>query len=87
MSRIVEMKDTGPLVLKKDEMEDDVVAVCRCGLSADWPYCDGSHANTRDEDGGDGEGGGGLVAYRRKDGELVRIEVEDLEPGEADPRA
>ena len=24
--------------------------ICACGLSANLPYCDGSHANTTDED-------------------------------------
>lgn len=50
MSRIVTMRDQGPLVLKKDEMESDTVAICRCGLSAGWPQCDGTHAVTQDED-------------------------------------
>lgn len=81
MSRIVEMKDTGPLVIKRDEMEDDVVKACRCGLSADWPYCDGSHAKTRDEP------DGVVVRYRREDGELVRLDVDGVAPGDADPRA
>ncbi len=43
------MRDEGPLVLKKDEMESDTVAVCRCGLSAGWPMCDGTHAVTKGE--------------------------------------
>lgn len=79
MSRIVEMKDEGPLVIKKDEMEGDVVAACRCGLSGDWPYCDGSHAKAA------GEPDDELVRYNREDGELVRLES-DVAPGEADPR-
>lgn len=77
MSRIVELQDKSPLVIKKDEMEDDVVAVCRCGLSANWPYCDGSHQKAADED--------GRVKYHREDGELVREDASDVE--DADPRA
>ncbi|MFB6085336.1 MAG: CDGSH iron-sulfur domain-containing protein [Halodesulfurarchaeum sp.] len=26
------------------------IAICMCGLSADYPFCDGSHAATREED-------------------------------------
>lgn len=52
MARIVVMKDTSPLVIKKDEMESGSVAVCRCGLSADWPMCDGSHNETSGEEEG-----------------------------------
>lgn len=50
MTRIVVMRDQSPLVLKKDEMEDDTVAICRCGLSSDWPMCNGTHKVTRDEE-------------------------------------
>lgn len=32
-----------------DEQKGDI-AICMCGLSADYPFCDGSHAGTTDED-------------------------------------
>lgn len=80
MSRLVELKDQSPLVIQKDEMDDDVVAVCRCGLSSDWPYCDGTHAKTQSED--DDE----IYAYRRPDGQIEGEEVE-VEPGRFDPRS
>lgn len=79
MSRVVELHDQSPLVLQKDEMEDDSVFICRCGLSANWPYCDGSHAETQDETEGD------LFAYDRDTGELEAREV-DVDPGTFDPR-
>lgn len=50
MTRIVAMRDHAPLVLKKDEMESDTVAICRCGLSADWPMCNGTHKATKNEE-------------------------------------
>jgi CDGSH-type Zn-finger protein len=28
------------------------VAICQCGLSADYPFCDGSHTATVDEEDG-----------------------------------
>lgn len=76
MARIVELHDHGPLNLKTDE---GPVAVCRCGLSADWPYCDGSHKKTRDED-------GQLYAYHRNTPADALHREEVAEAPHADPR-
>lgn len=75
------MRDHAPLVLKKDEMESDTVAICRCGLSADWPMCNGTHKMTRDEE------PNVVYQYSRteKDEKPTQTEFEgDLAP--ADPR-
>ncbi len=81
MARIVELHDHGPLIVKRSEMAGEAFAVCRCGLSAKWPNCDGSHAQTNDE------GNGPLRAYTRgEDGRLAWAPVKGVAKGEADPR-
>jgi CDGSH-type Zn-finger protein len=41
-------------MIDADEFEEDgdPAAICACGLSDNQPYCDGSHAATKDEDDG-----------------------------------
>jgi CDGSH-type Zn-finger protein len=81
MPRIVVMKDRAPLIVKKKDIEGDDVWVCRCGLSADWPWCDDTHlkaAKTEPKD--------KLFKYTRtsKDSDPVRTECPPIEG--ADPR-
>ena len=54
MSRLVELEATGPRKLDPSNVDEEHgdVAVCQCGLSASFPFCDGSHRRTRDEDSG-----------------------------------
>ena len=80
MSRIVELNDTEPLLIDPSDLEGPVW-ICRCGLAADWPYCDGSHSATRREK------PGRLYAYHRREpgGRLRASEVTGPLP-EANPR-
>ncbi|PSQ10040.1 (Fe-S) protein [Halobacteriales archaeon QS_5_70_15] len=42
----------GPYIVTPEDIDEEKgdVAVCLCGLSADRPFCDGSHRATEDED-------------------------------------
>ncbi|MFW5977953.1 MAG: CDGSH iron-sulfur domain-containing protein [Halohasta sp.] len=51
MSRLVELDGTEPRILEESDLDPEKgdIAVCQCGLSAKFPFCDGSHRATRDE--------------------------------------
>ncbi|MEO0715957.1 MAG: CDGSH iron-sulfur domain-containing protein [Planctomycetota bacterium] len=46
MARIIRMEGTGPV---KVEPQDKPVFVCACGLTKNFPFCDGSHKPCKDE--------------------------------------
>ncbi len=51
MARVVVHEDTGPLKLTEADLDAEKgnIAVCQCGLSDDYPFCDGTHRQTHDE--------------------------------------
>lgn len=51
MSREITHDANGPKTLGEDELEEQGgnIHLCMCGLSNNYPYCDGSHTATIDE--------------------------------------
>jgi CDGSH-type Zn-finger protein len=51
MSRAIVHTETGPRKLDEDDIDPEKgdIAVCQCGLSKEYPFCDGSHRATEDE--------------------------------------
>ena len=68
MAREVTHDAHGPRIVTPADIDDEKgdVAVCLCGLSEEYPFCDGSHRRTLDEDDD--------AVYRYADGERRRVE-------------
>jgi CDGSH iron-sulfur domain-containing protein 1 len=71
VSRIIELKGLTPLVLRRADIKGESVSICRCGLSATFPFCDSSHKAAR------GEEADRLYQYVREvpSGKLVRLDM------------
>jgi CDGSH-type Zn-finger protein len=74
MGRLVEHDATGPLKLDESDLdyEKGDIAVCRCGLSDEFVFCDGTHRKTGTEDDDT------LYRYVEDDGSLRRREVDHV---------
>lgn len=74
MPREIRHDATGPRKLDADDIDEEKgdIAVCCCGLSADRPFCDGSHRATADEDGET------VYKYEGDDDENPRHEIAEI---------
>jgi CDGSH-type Zn-finger protein len=68
MPREVTLDGRGPRYLDADDVDTEKgdIAVCQCGLSDEFPFCDGSHRAT--------EGEGDDTRYKYVDGERREVE-------------
>ena len=73
VSREITHDATGPEIVSEEEIgEKGNIAICMCGLSANYPFCDGSHNATADEE--DGK----RYKYEGDKDENPRHEIEEI---------
>ncbi len=65
MSRIIKLDATGPIRIDPQEKP---VFICACGLTANFPFCDGRHKICKDEE------PGAVYEYDAETGTPVKVE-------------
>ena len=80
MSREITHDAHGPKVVGEDELAEQGgnIAICMCGLSANYPFCDGSHNVTTDE------AEGKRYKYEADDDDNPRHVIEEIVFAEGD---
>ena len=73
MARLVEHDANRPRKLDESDIDPEKgdIAICQCGLSGQFPFCDGTHRETESED-------DACYRYVDDDDGLVRREVDDV---------
>lgn len=67
MSRIVRREAVAPKMISAEEAKFPM-AICACGLTSNFPYCNGSHTQTKQEEPGK------LYEYSNNQAKEVRVE-------------
>jgi CDGSH-type Zn-finger protein len=80
MAREITHDARGPVYLDEDDVDEEKgdIAVCTCGLSNDFPFCDGSHRVTEDER------DGVVYKYENDDPEALRRPIDEIVVEEPD---
>ena len=71
MARVIIHTRKAPVPVK-DSRGVTVAAVCMCGLSKKYPFCDGSHLKTRDEEEGK------VYIYDEEGNRVGSVDLEEL---------